>query len=270
MITKEIIKREMDFYRKAELKYSNMLASLPVGNLYFKNQHGKRRPYFFDGKEEKYLSRQNADMIACLTARKCLIEALRRIRGNIEALGHIYGDYIDFYDTLPSTAAGCLMKEHINSESLRRLSHLDFEHMTAGNDIRQWLRMPAKQNPYKSEEKIHITASGIKVRSKSELIIGSFLEFNNIPYKYEEQLILDGNMIYPDFTVKRASDGKIIIWEHFGMMDDPGYVENTRYKRFLYEENGYMPYDNFIATYSSGRGSVNMMLIEKIAAVMLV
>ena len=81
-------------------------------------------------------------------------------------------------------------------------------------------------------------------------------------------LVLDGQLLYPDFTVKRVSDGKIIIWEHFVMMDDEGYKEKTLHKLHMYERNGYIPYDNFIATYGNN-GSIDMTLLERIADLML-
>ena len=156
------------------------------------------------------------------------------------------------------------------AESLKNIAFTYNIDPTGIQQVDKWLSLPRRQNPYRTEDKIHTTAGGVKVRSKSEVIIGSFLEFKNIPYKYEEELVLDGNVTYPDFTIMRSSDTKILIWEHFGMMDDPGYAERNIHKRFLYEKNGFLPYDNFIATYSEGRGSLDMTQLERIVDAMLI
>lgn len=45
--------------------------------------------------------------------------------------------------------------------------------------------------------------------------------------------------IYPDFRLLNVDTREEIILEHFGMMDDLGYVEKAIRKIRLYERNGY-------------------------------
>ena len=66
----------------------------------------------------------------------------------------------------------------------------------------------------------------------------------------------------PDFTIIRARDGKIIYWEHCGMMDDPGYRARNKKKLKEYEEAGIVPWDNLIVTYDTIEGGLRGDLVE--------
>ena len=52
-----------------------------------------------------------------------------------------------------------------------------------------------------------------------------------------------------DFTISRPSDGKLFLWEHFGLMDDDEYRQNTIKKISLYARYGFFPFENLICTY---------------------
>lgn len=93
--------------------------------------------------------------------------------------------------------------------------------------------------------------SGNILRSKSELLIDQFLFQNNYLYQYELPLTLNNITLHPDFTILRNSDQKLIIWEHFGMMDNNSYAQSATKKINTYIENGYIPNINLIATYET-------------------
>ena len=96
------------------------------------------------------------------------------------------------------------------------------------------------------------TKTGIYVRSKSEGIIADALYENNIPFRYEQALTLGDLKIYPDFTIldpKNLND--IFVWEHFGMMDSPGYVSSAKLKLSTYLDAHFLPGQNLITTYES-------------------
>jgi len=96
---------------------------------------------------------------------------------------------------------------------------------------------------------MYVTDTGISVRSKSERMIADALNQSKIPYCYEAMLVFDGKIKYPDFVLFRPSDGELLIWEHFGRMDDYEYRQNAIDKLFIYNQNGYYPFDNLICTY---------------------
>ncbi len=90
------------------------------------------------------------------------------------------------------------------------------------------------------------------VRSKAEAMIAQILFENNIPYRYENINIVDGKHFASDFTILHPVTGKIYIWEHFGLADDPDYIHNSiMYKLPRYLSDGYLPGYNFIMTFES-------------------
>jgi len=116
------------------------------------------------------------------------------------------------------------------------------------DDIEAWLKTPYKgleifsENTYESNK-------GDIVRSKTELNIANLLFQYGIPYKYECPLRLaNGNVIYPDFTIYDIKHGRIVYWEHRGMMDDRGYARDSVVKIKDYMKSGIMLGDNLIIT----------------------
>ena len=110
-------------------------------------------------------------------------------------------------------------------------------------------RTNTKQKPYRPEELIYYTGSGIRVRSKSERTIADTLDQYRIPYHYEAALVLDNVVWHPDFTISHPADGRVFLWEHFGIMNDEKYRKKTSEKIALYIRNGYYPSSNLICTY---------------------
>lgn len=120
-----------------------------------------------------------------------------------------------------------------------------------------------------NNERIHVTPAGVVVRSKAELVIVTFLEMKGVDYVYERSMDLEYRTVAPDFTIVRPSDGRMIIWEHFGMMDNREYYGNTINKLYDYQSSGWLPYENFIATFSKKDSAMNMTVIETIYNTML-
>lgn len=115
--------------------------------------------------------------------------------------------------------------------------------------------------PYKSAERCETaftTIRGDHVKSKSEVIIADTLYEMGIPYRYEQELLLEGtNPVYPDFTLLNVYTRKEYYYEHFGMMDNPDYCRNCLKKLIRYSCNGYNMGDNLIATFESQKVAFN-------------
>lgn len=84
-------------------------------------------------------------------------------------------------------------------------------------------------------KKIHQTADGNFVRSKSEVIIANLLHAAGINYRYEEPLHYNGGKILPDFTIY-LSNGRKIFWEHIGMLGVEDYDRRWAEKLDVYEK----------------------------------
>ena len=113
---------------------------------------------------------------------------------------------------------------------------------------REWLYGNYEQNPYKPEQKIYKTKSGIMVRSKSERSLADFFTERGVAFRYEAKLAINGKVYYPDFMIL-CDDGRILIWEHFGLMDKEEYFISACRKLEQYRRAGYVQHSNLICTY---------------------
>ena len=57
--------------------------------------------------------------------------------------------------------------------------------------------------------------------------------------------------LFPDFTIRHPKSGEFYYWEHFGLIDDPGYRKNAMSKLQLYASHGIFPTINLITTYET-------------------
>lgn len=131
-------------------------------------------------------------------------------------------------------------------------------------EISQWLDSPYEQNPSHPERLIYKSTSGHLVRSKSEMIIDMLLYQHQIPFRYECALNLREAVFYPDFTIRHPLCGAVFYWEHFGLMDQPGYASNAFSKLKLYSEYGIVPGIHLITTYETQETPLSTELVEKI------
>ena len=117
------------------------------------------------------------------------------------------------------------------------------------------------------------TNRGDIVRSKSECLIANFLHQRKIAYRYEASFdMVDyerfGNKfirkVYPDFTILHPKTREIIIWEHFGMMDNSDYSKSALMKINSYIINGCIPGINLICTFESLDVNLNGSAVNKL------
>lgn len=139
---------------------------------------------------------------------------------------------------------------------------LGAEDKTAGSEaMRRFMQNKYEQSSYKPEKKIHITSRGLRVRSKSELLIAEAFYSHDVAFHYEEVLLLGERRFAPDFTIMRA-DGRLVYWEHCGLPDNEAYMAAHREKLKHYEAAGIVPWKNFIVTYDEADGTLNLRIIE--------
>ena len=102
------------------------------------------------------------------------------------------------------------------------------------------------------------------MRSKSESIIASELFLNNIPFRYECILNLGDKIVFPDFTIRHPVTGQFFYWEHFGMMDNSDYADNTIEKLKSYVAHGIIPSVNLITTYETSNHPITQLKIANV------
>lgn len=134
--------------------------------------------------------------------------------------------------------------------------------------IVEWLSQKYEGVSFKDDYPEFYTRRGLRVRSKSEVMISDILDENNIPFLYEKPLKLKVETVHPDFTLLNIKERKEVYWEHFGMMDDMDYRNNAFFKIRNYESNGLYQNDSVIWTFETGKYPLNIREIRKMVAKM--
>ncbi len=222
----------------------NEMNSIPAGYISTKMIKGRPYPYLqwrSKGKViSKYIKRDNLDLIKSdITRRKILKEQcgaisfiLSQLKGPLSKIS----EFLAGYEGLPVP-----------------------DPASPGS---------SPDCPFREEGKKHISADGVRVRSKSETVIAALLFSKGIKYRYEEPLKLktpDGILkVHPDFTVYDKRKNQTIYWEHLGMINDDHYMDQWEKKRRLYRNNGIKEGKNLIITYDDEAGGLDTHLINNI------
>ena len=146
-------------------------------------------------------------------------------------------------------------------ESFGWLSNAEIDACCFPKSSDTWELGPYEKLNYRPEELRHITSRGLRVRSKSEILIAEALYRYDLPFHYEQVYRAGSISISADFTIRRA-DGKVFIWEHEGLINKRVYVEWQRKKAELYASVGFYPWDNLIVTYDTGDGNIDLRIVE--------
>ena len=123
--------------------------------------------------------------------------------------------------------------------------------------VSNWKSQKYERLSFKEDYPEYYTRQGLRVRSKSEVIIADILDEMGIPFLYEKPLNLKGVTVHPDFTLLNMKERKEVYWEHFGMMDDMDYRNNAFNKIRNYESNGFYQHDSLICTFETGKNPMN-------------
>lgn len=90
------------------------------------------------------------------------------------------------------------------------------------------------------------------------------MENSGIPYKYECPLKLGSYVIYPDFTILKISERKVIYLEHLGMMDDHDYANNAIRRINAYQLNGIIYGDRLFTTMETKQNPLDVRVLKKL------
>ena len=129
--------------------------------------------------------------------------------------------------------------------------------------LSEWKEQEYTGVAFSEESPEYYTRQGLRVRSKSEIIIADLLDEMSIPFHYEKPLKLGLGIVHPDFTLLNLIERKEVYWEHFGMMDDMDYRNNAFLKIRKYESAGLYQHDSVIWTFETGKYPLNTREIRK-------
>lgn len=133
----------------------------------------------------------------------------------------------------------------------------------------EWLfenQKTERRHCFDPEKHIHETLCGLRVRSKSEVIIINSLLNYGIPVDYERKFPYPyerGVYFRPDFTFD-LPDGRVLIWEHLGMLRNLEYSEHIGRKLATYQKYGYLIGRNLILTQDDEMGNCSSLFIDEV------
>ena len=241
------LKAFMDERLKAVPDGSLSAVSIKNDKYYYKRVYmeGSRKSIILDPLEDMH-----REVIKELMEKKTIVHGLPILRNNIKAMEKCVSK-LKPYDPLDFKYGELLGKDYYLDDDVC---------------VREWEKKPDRQNPYHRERLIHETKCGIKVRSKSEMLIADILYDLGIRFKYETILVSGRKLMYPDFEFIHPKERRIIWLEHQGLIDDPKYAIDAFEKQDNYGRIGIFPGKNLILTYETDdhpltRGAV----MEKLA-----
>jgi len=235
-------------------RYLEELAQMPEGTVSQKSINGKK--YYFrcfkKGSQycQEYIKKSDLELASQLICKQYLTKSIKLLQADIETLKRATKEYKPFFakDVIGRMVFG----DEIDTFQDKKMM------------IKEWANSPFEKCTLYPENRIHTSYLGLKLRSKSEALIAGILELNQVSFQYEAKLQLGENEYFPDFTLMRPKDGKIIYWEHFGMTQSDSYFESMMRKYFNYLRNGIIPWQNFIMTFDNEEGAMDASLIQDI------
>ena len=244
----EELKQHYEFLirkQKEELKH------LPAGELGIRagnNKHGYvQYRHYVDGKIVGIT--KDIDLIELLTRKKFIQKSLKNLESNYVYLARFLEKYKD------------VNEDHIIAQFPYHYAVLMNKDEAKWNEKkRQWLAENFDQSTSYPEEKVHVTAKGLHVRSKSEVIIAERLDYYHVPYRYEETFYIKNYKFSPDFTILTKKG--TVYWEHCGKTHDLGYMRNHNWRCTMYESIGIVPWKNYIVTYDDENGNIDTRIID--------
>jgi hypothetical protein len=130
-----------------------------------------------------------------------------------------------------------------------------------------------KGSLFLQEGLIHRTSDGRAVRSKSELLIAEALLQAGATFGYEQPLTFGGKTRYPDFTIEDDISGRIVYWEHLGMLERDDYQASWEQKLAWYRANGVHPAEEaqpgaplLVTTEDSSKSGLDMAKVKQLIA----
>lgn len=232
------------------------LKTAPPGALNIRTQNGKNYysvRYPKTGNRKKVYRKGisgDKQLIRALVRKKYLEQAIEGTQKDIQIIRKALSGYVDTNE------------ESVMMGYLERYPELRAHIYGGRQSDREWASDYTPAYGLHGENLKSTSANGIKMRSRGEIIIAGRLDYYHIPYRYEDQYKHPDLDRVPDFKIRRPRDGKIIYWEHFGLVNDDEYMKGTGLKLTEYEVNGIVPWDNLIITYDQIDGGIDVRIID--------
>ncbi len=257
---RECALKRIDELRTVIEVLENHLDHAPEGALCPSVSHGKLQWHCFVNGVKKYLPQSDYACIRELAQKRyyeLVLEDLRKQRATLERL---------LQDYAPDDCEGIYASMRPEIQNFVKTMFPTCEEFVAA-----WKSVRYRGKSLEGASLVSV--DGVKMRSKSELMIANALSASGVPYRYEFPHKMnwrdaDGRVrqvkVFPDFTCLNVRTRREFVWEHFGMMDDADYVGETMEKLDVYERNGLLLGENFVFTMETRARPLDSRRIQRV------
>ncbi len=247
-LVKNDLKRCENLYRKLNAQLPQMPKGSLVlrGNQIYRAVRENGKQYF------AMLTADESDLLHQLKLKRYIVKAIPQLRKRIETC-MAFLQHSEIYD--PELISKTLPLQYENT------SDIDI-YLDGDVNPKEWANSHYSKNPMDITVP-HMTAGGLRTRSKSEEIIGSKLEDLGFIFRYEPELLLGSKRIYPDFAILLPNRRKVVYWEHLGLIDNPEYVLLNLKKLEIYAKHGIYLGNNLIITYETKSQPLTVLDVEQ-------
>lgn len=255
-LKKELSKR-MHFIQKSanylnKLKLSSYTQSVRAA------KHGKTFQYFLRSsvhdKTGKYVKTKDLHLVKPIIQAEYEKKAIASVNKELKLLKNL----INFYEQNKSI-------EDIFTnfpEGKQAMTEPVVE--TSEQFLNKWMNKKYTPLPFKDDDPEYFSKKDERMRSKSELLISGIMIDLGIHYVYEMPLKLkNGITIHPDFTIIDAKNGRILYYEHFGLMDNENYVNNAISKILEYQACGYYLGESLLVSFESSQMHLDTKAVQR-------
>lgn len=254
------LEKEMQQMNKIVLECEKTMERAPSGRLRIANHGGKPQYFHMDEKQNrkspqgKYIKKEDFFLVKALAQKDYDKKLLRAAAKQIKAMEKFKTQY----------DPDCLLRIK-QEQSQSRMQLIDQRILDEEEYVKEWLAKEYQGRDFVKGTRCYYTENSEKVRSKSEKMIADKLLLMGIPYRYECPVYMStiNREFYPDFTLLEKKTRKEYYLEHFGMMDDPEYLDNFMEKLECYSENGIYLGKNLLVTFETQEKPLNIRILER-------
>ena len=236
----EVMKNE---YTRLSAKINSLehaIAKLPDGSLEWRKRGDVYRYYHRADGKKVYLSKEKQELIDALAKKSYLTWMLSDAQRERLAISK----YLSYHKDVDRAQELLIKQPHIEGILAPHFVGMD-------EKLLAWEEADYPSSAGYPEHLIHPGPRGKKYRSKAEASIATSLYRHNVPARYEWDKEING-VIYPiDFTIKNPKTGRLVYWEHCGLMDKDVYAANIGTKIKEFASAGIFPDRNLILTFES-------------------